>query len=454
MKINRFIPVAAALLFLTYNNQLSTCFAQGSLTPPGPPAPTMKSLDQIEARTPISSVPFTISTSGSYYLTMNLIATETNAIVIAANSVTLDLNGFTISSTAADAANGGTAILLTGTASGASRDITILNGHIEGGVTNNGSGVYSGPGFGYGINNPGTSPWNVRVTGISVSGCLFDGIALNPLDATGIEGIVVEGSLVRTVGGNGIVAGTIKNSTAVDCGSDAIDGYEISDCRGEAVSGYGISATSSAFNCYGSGNGYAGVAALLAKNCNGQSQTGTGLEAAASAENCIGESSSGYGLNANSAQNCYGQSQTGTGLDAGSSAENCYGKSTSNTGLNATIAQNCRGASVSGTGINAKAAENCYGTSGSGTGVYADIAQNCYGESTNSGPSNTGVGLAALVGINCEGLTQGSGSGLDANFGNTCYGASANGPTGLTSTYGNFCIGMPPASVLNKYNMP
>ena len=68
-----------------------------------------------------------------------------NAITIAANGVTLDLNGFTISSTAASAA--GMAILLN---SGLS-DITIVNGHIRSGVTNNGSGVYSGSGFGYGI---------------------------------------------------------------------------------------------------------------------------------------------------------------------------------------------------------------------------------------------------------------------------------------------------------------
>ena len=88
-------------------------FAQGSLTPPGAPAPTMKSLDQIEARTPISSLPFTISASGSYYLTKNLAVTSGNAIVISAEGVTLDLNGFTLSSTEASPA--GTGILLNGT---------------------------------------------------------------------------------------------------------------------------------------------------------------------------------------------------------------------------------------------------------------------------------------------------------------------------------------------------
>jgi hypothetical protein len=72
--------------------------AQGSLTPPGAPVPTMKTLQQIEPRTPISSVPYTITASGSYYLTTNLTCTActntANAIFIDASHVTLDLMGF------------------------------------------------------------------------------------------------------------------------------------------------------------------------------------------------------------------------------------------------------------------------------------------------------------------------------------------------------------------------
>jgi hypothetical protein len=54
-----------------------------------------------EKRTPISSAPFTISSSGSYYVTQNLVVSTGTAITIAASRVSLDLNGFTISSTSA-----------------------------------------------------------------------------------------------------------------------------------------------------------------------------------------------------------------------------------------------------------------------------------------------------------------------------------------------------------------
>src|SRR6478609_1827254 len=84
------------LLLSALNSQLLT-FAQGSLTPPaGAPAPVMKSLSQIEPRTPVSSAPFTINQPGSYYLTTNLTISSGTAITIATNDVTLDLNGFAL----------------------------------------------------------------------------------------------------------------------------------------------------------------------------------------------------------------------------------------------------------------------------------------------------------------------------------------------------------------------
>jgi hypothetical protein len=363
MKIQRTI-LAAITLASTCLLNLSA-FGQGALTPPGAPSPTMKSLDQIEARTAITNTSslVTISQPGSYYLTHNLTVSNGDAIDIKTDGVTLDLNGFTIASTAASA--NGTAINLTNLTG--DTDLTILNGHILGSVTNNGSGVYSGGGFANGINYYSTPPQNILVSRLTVSGCQNYGVNLFEGSST-----VVEACTVRTTGSYGIYATTVKSCVATDCGGAGIAGDEVSDSRGQT-----------------SGNSYGLYANGVAQNCYGISAGGTGLFATLTAQNCSGLSTSGTGLTATTTVNCWGQSNGGgTGLSA-TTAQNCYGYSNggSGTGLSATTAQNCSGYSNggSGTGLSAsKTATSCYGYSSSGTGLSAFIANSCSG-GTSSG---------------------------------------------------------------------
>ena len=91
MKIPRLISTVLLPVFFTSTNALS----QGSLLPSGGPAPTMKSLDQIEPRAPISSLPHTITASGSYYVVSNLVSSG-DGISIETGNVTVDLNGHTL----------------------------------------------------------------------------------------------------------------------------------------------------------------------------------------------------------------------------------------------------------------------------------------------------------------------------------------------------------------------
>jgi hypothetical protein len=126
MKTFASLALAAVLLLP------ASAIAQGSLTPPGAPAPMMKTLDEIDAklekRTPITSLPFTINAPGSYYLAGSLGAIfGGDGITITADDVTLDLNGFSlyVSPIASGTLNG---VYVPG----AQKNLLIRNGTIRG----------------------------------------------------------------------------------------------------------------------------------------------------------------------------------------------------------------------------------------------------------------------------------------------------------------------------------
>lgn len=268
--------------------------AQGSLTPPpGVPGPVMKTLDQIEARTPISTAPFTITQPGSYYLTANLSVTTGNAISLDSNDVTLDLNGFTISSSSSPAS--GTGILI----GNGLRNITITNGHIRGAVTQSG-GVFSGAGFDDGIFYFSNSPANIRVSRISVSGCISDGIRLDQLDRSS----TVESCVVHTVGGVGIHADVVNDCSATDCFSLGIIARVVSNSKAKSFNGSGISGEVIQ-NCWAIGKINGIIADHSVTNSYGES-TGTnpGITTDGTASFCRGKSPSGFAIFAPIAIGC------------------------------------------------------------------------------------------------------------------------------------------------------
>jgi hypothetical protein len=376
----------------------SMLLAQGVLAPPGAPAPTMKSLSQVEPRTPLAggSSSVTISQPGSYYLTGNLTMANGDAIVIAASQVTLDLSGFTISSNSATASGSG--IVLGSTV----RDTHILNGHIQSGVTYSGS-FSTGPGFSYGISSVvgSQTPKNIHISGISVSGVRFSGIEivyggssivdhcyLDIVGGVGIRADTVTDCVVNTCGLEGILAASVVNSSGVSVAtSTGIAGTTVINSVGKSASGNGISA-SSATNCNGSSTSGAGISASTATGCSGASTDGPGVSAGA-AENCDGSSYSSQGVTAFSVNNCSGSSWTSQGI-AGRIATGCSGDSTQNRGISVETAISCYGISHGGSyGINARSlAINSYGYSDTGTGLAAYIVNSCRGE--NSGGASVG----------------------------------------------------------------
>lgn len=177
--------------------------AAGSLTPPGPPAPLYKTLDQVEPRAEVRAsgevvAPIVISAAGSYYLGADVVAIPDHpAIRITASNVTLDLNGFTVSGNLE--VNDGDGIRIEGA------NVTVRNGTVR-----NADGD--------GINCPNGGPItliNVNAVnnadaGASCSAMRVSGGEFSNNGSTGVGGLKVLIADVRAVGngGSGIVLGS------------------------------------------------------------------------------------------------------------------------------------------------------------------------------------------------------------------------------------------------------
>jgi hypothetical protein len=317
----------------------------------------MKTLDEIDAklekRTPISSLPLTISASGSYYLTGNLAVATGTAITINADNVTVDLNGFTISSSASPANS--TGILI----NGLRRDVTIKNGHILGTTTFSG-GTFTSGGFVGGIASLNTTSTNLRISEVSVAG-----IGGTCIDLSASTRNMVDRCTVSVCSTSGIVAGRVYNCDADTTGSDAIVANSAVNCFAQTV---GTSTSNDGI-----------VATSVADNCVGIAVAGLGVSGSNQVTNSSGTSTSGTALSGKAVNNSTGSSTSGSGLSATECAINSSGTSSSNVGLVAPVATNCFGTSTTGaTGMTvAGTASFCRGRRDGGFAISAGIAIGC-----------------------------------------------------------------------------
>ena len=232
----------------------------GPLDPPGTPAPTGKTLPEIEPRTPISSIPVTIFEPGSYYLTGNLETTSPgNAITITADNVTLDLSGFTLRGNT----QGTNGIVIANTA----QNVTVRNGKITAWVAD---GISAATTF-------GTTVEDIEATangdeGIAVSTFSVVRHCTASFNGEGIDinAGEVDGCVVQQNSGNGIRAlgqSVIRNCIASANGSVGIladgTGARIESCDVYSNTGDGIRVTANAYvvNNIASSNGAGGVGA-------------------------------------------------------------------------------------------------------------------------------------------------------------------------------------------------
>jgi len=236
------------------------------LDPPGPPgsaATRMKSLNEVEPRTIITNLPFTVTNSGAYYLIRNLDGVVgTNGITINADNVRLDLNGFALVGKA-------------GTLSGITIPTIRGNIAIRNGVVRN----WSSHGVDGGLNARDCQYVDLLCSGNGQNGisagygafvsrcvCYNNGL----MGILAQEGSAVTDCKAADNAGHGIMcfsASRLQNCTAKDNHSDGIwvkNNCDVRNCTSTWNTNYGIEATSqcTVMDNHCGGNGGAGISVI------------------------------------------------------------------------------------------------------------------------------------------------------------------------------------------------
>ncbi|MCU0749329.1 MAG: hypothetical protein MUF13_07265 [Akkermansiaceae bacterium] len=377
-----------------------TAHAQGPLVPPGAPAPSMKTLTQIEPRTDVlrlagdAGAQHVISSPGSYYLTGEISSVSTPvAIRITASHVTLDLGGFRIHG---DSASNRTGIQLSGNL----ENVRIHNGILS--TFQNLITVASG--------SPGANTVSGAVVeSIQGSGFNGAGIHLGSTASNRVENCVLVGGLA------GIHAGSIVNchvATAIPS-AIAISAYSrVSQSSGIATGtgSVGISAADCEVS-HAKGQGTsAGLIGGNVANSRGISTLGIGIDATGNVSQSEGSSIDETGIfSEGSISDSIGRAGQGFGLWAGGNVAN-------STGI------------VEADGIGIRSLGSVSNSTGEGVQAWGILAEGTVSHSSGSSRDDVlgfvGVGIGAKIIHHSHGDADG-GTGLQATLavGSTSTGA-------------------------------
>lgn len=259
----------------------------------------MKTLAQIEPRTPIGSLPFQITAPGSYYLTTNL--TGGQGISISASDVTLDLMGFVLAG--ATQATGGITIS-DGAQNVAVRDGTIRN-------------------------------WSVGVAATNAAECRFDDLRVSNNGAGLIAGASCAVNRCQFQSNTGIGVSLASDGTLNDCAA-----------RGNSIHGIVTGDRSRLTHCvssYNLGSGYSCGGSCEFSDCAAISNGLNGIVAGANADlnKCLASANVQDGIAAggeSKVDDCRSRGNVGSGIRVGngSTVSNCAALGNAGDGILAT----------------------------------------------------------------------------------------------------------------------
>ena len=425
-----FLWLAAVVLYVGGS---VSAFAQGSMTPPpGPPAPTMKSLDQVEPRKPIgpATSTVTINTPGSYYLTGDIvISTGNSAVVVSSGDVTLDLNGFSIRKIAGTSSGAG--ISVAGPADNSARTITIRNGHISGvfdlgvsmarahNVTIEDLAIQGMVSVGISVSAVTLSTNNLIVRRCRILGDVVDRLPSPPLTSMTSSAIdvrfamapLIENCVIANVAGDGIRLLTANSGDTTSSG--IIRGCVISRCGGNGIDADTNTSTPRGVlvekctvdQCGGDGISILGSARII--DCTAVNNTGNGIECMsrqALITGCVAENNLANGIEVGSNSRVINNACNGNGNGASDGAgilvlgSDCHIEGN-------TVTDADRGIDVDGTG------NLIIKNAASGNTTNYDIVAN----------NKVGVIVSAPNSIAISGSTGGAGVGTTDPWANISY---------------------------------